>query len=193
MVKLNKIYTRTGDSGDTGLVDGSRLPKHALRISAYGTVDEANSAIGLARLHTTGAQDAMLMRIQNDLFDLGADLATPGTIFDKSDPNEPAWVLRTVPAQVTRLEEEIDSMNAELQPLSSFILPGGTPAAAYLHLARTITRRAERLATEAACQESINPVALQYLNRLSDHLFVMGRYVNDKGAADVLWIPGKNR
>ncbi len=193
MVKLNRIYTRTGDDGDTGLVDGSRLPKHALRISATGTVDEANSAIGIVRLHTSGDTDAMLMRVQNDLFDLGADLATPGKTFDKSDPDEPAWVLRVVQAQVDRLEQEIDAMNAELEPLDSFILPGGSPAAAYLHLARTITRRAERLATEAATQDMINPVAIKYLNRLSDHLFVMSRHVNDKGAGDVLWVPGKNR
>jgi cob(I)alamin adenosyltransferase len=193
MVKLTKIYTRGGDGGQTSLVDGSRLPKHALRISAYGTVDEANSAIGIARLHTTGDVDAMLMRIQNDLFDLGADLATPGATFDGTDAAEPEWVLRVVQAQVDRLESEIDAMNAMLQPLNSFILPGGTPAAAYLHLARTITRRAERLAVEAAEQTPINPVAICYLNRLSDHLFVLGRHVNDNGASDILWVPGKNR
>lgn len=193
MVKLNRIYTRTGDAGETGLVDGSRLPKHAVRVSAFGTVDEANAAIGIARLHTQGDADAMLMRIQNDLFDLGADLATPYPGFETPEPAEPAWVLRVVPAQVERLEQEIDAMNADLAPLESFILPGGTPAAAYLHLARTVTRRAERLATEAASLGGINPVAVAYLNRLSDHLFVLGRRVNDNGRLDVLWVPGKNR
>jgi cob(I)alamin adenosyltransferase len=197
MVKLTKIYTRGGDAGETSLVDGSRLPKHALRISAFGTVDEANSAIGMVRLHT-GAPgdavcDAMLGRIQNDMFDLGADLATPGKVFDKSDPEEPAWVLRVLQVQVDRLETEIDALNGELAPLNSFVLPGGTPASAHLHLARTITRRAERLAVEANEQTPLNPVAIKYLNRLSDLLFVMGRYLNDKGAQDVLWVPGANR
>ncbi len=189
MVKLTKIYTRGGDAGETSLVDGTRLPKHALRIAAFGTVDEANSAIGLARLHTRGTVDAMLGRIQNDLFDLGADLATPGA----PGTDDAEWVLRIVHAQIDRLEAEIDAINADLKPLDSFILPGGTPAAAYLHLARTITRRAERLTSDLATVEPINPLALIYLNRLSDHLFVLGRNVNDNGAADVLWIPGKNR
>jgi cob(I)alamin adenosyltransferase len=195
MVKLTKIYTRGGDTGETSLVDGSRLPKHALRIAAFGTVDEANATLGMVRLHTNDDTicDAMLNRIQNDLFDLGADLATPGKVFDKSDPDEPNWVLRILQSQVDRLETEIDQLNAELAPLNSFVLPGGTPASTYLHLARTITRRAERLAVEAAEQAPINPVAIKYLNRLSDLLFVMGRYLNDKGAKDVLWIPGANR
>jgi cob(I)alamin adenosyltransferase len=188
MVTLTKIYTRGGDDGMTSLVDGARLPKHALRISAYGTVDETNSVVGLVRLHTSGNVDAMLARIQNDLFDLGADLATPGAVFDGSDK-----ALRILQSQVDRLEREIDQMNADLQPLKSFVLPGGSAAAAYLHQARTVCRRAERLATEAAMQEPINPVAIRYLNRLSDELFVMARYVNDKGANDVLWVPGANR
>ncbi|MGK2285641.1 cob(I)yrinic acid a,c-diamide adenosyltransferase [Pedomonas sp. V897] len=185
MVKLTKIYTRGGDKGQTSLADGTRLPKHALRIEAYGTVDEASSAIGLARLHTSGEADAMLARIQNDLFDLGADLATPGTAMEGA--------LRVQPAQVERLEREIDALNAALEPLNSFILPGGSPASAYLHLARTVTRRAERLTVAAAEQEAINPVAIQYLNRLSDHLFVLARHLNDRGRADVLWVPGANR
>lgn len=185
MVRLTRIYTRGGDKGQTSLVDGTRLPKHALRISAYGTVDEASSVIGIARLHTSGEADAALARIQNDLFDLGADLATPGVEQDNA--------LRIQASQVERLEREIDALNAELQPLNSFILPGGTPASAYLHLARTVVRRAERIAVEAGEGEAINPVAVQYLNRLSDYLFVLARYLNDKGAADVLWVPGANR
>ncbi len=192
MVKLNKIYTRTGDDGTTGLVDGSRVTKHSLRVSAFGTVDEANSIIGLARLHTAGDADAMLSRIQNDLFDLGADLATPGEIFDTPDEKMP-WALRIIESQVARLETEIDTMNEHLAPLNSFILPGGSAAASYLHLARTVVRRAERLATEAAAHEALNPEAIHYLNRLSDHLFVLGRVLNDNGASDVLWVPGANR
>jgi cob(I)alamin adenosyltransferase len=188
MVKLNRIYTKTGDDGTTGLVDGSRRPKHDLRIAAYGTVDEANSAIGLARLYTTGADDAMLARIQNDLFDLGADLATPGEDFT---PGE--MTLRVVGAQVTRLEGEIDAMNDVVGPLKSFVLPGGTPAAAALHLARTVTRRAERLSIEAATHEPINPLAIHYLNRLSDHLFVLSRLCNSRATGDVLWVPGAHR
>jgi cob(I)alamin adenosyltransferase len=188
MVKLNKIYTRTGDDGMTGLVDGSRRAKHAPRIAAYGTVDEANAVIGIVRLHTDGAADAMLARIQNDLFDVGADLATPGDDFAPSP-----MVLRATDAEVDRLEQEIDAMNAELTALTSFILPGGTPASAYLHLARTVVRRAERLCTEAATAEPVNPTAIRYLNRLSDHLFVMARFLNHKGAQDVLWVPGQNR
>jgi cob(I)alamin adenosyltransferase len=194
MVKLNKIYTRTGDDGTTGLVDGARVAKYDLRVEAFGTVDEANSVIGLARLHlgAMAEEDAMLMRIQNDLFDLGADLATPGTIFDSEDPACP-WALRILAVQVERLEHEIDLMNESLEPLNSFVLPGGCAASAYLHLARTVVRRAERLAVEANKDGGLNPAALTYLNRLSDHLFVMSRYLNDHGRKDVLWIPGKNR
>jgi len=188
MVKLNKIYTRTGDDGTTGLVDGTRRPKHDARIEAYGAVDEANAALGLVRLHATGPDDAMLMRIQNDLFDLGADLATPGADFAPSE-----MVLRIVPTQVARLEREIDAMNAGLAPLTSFVLPAGTPAAAHLHLARTIVRRAERLAVAAAEREPINPQAIAYLNRLSDHLFVMSRAINARDDGDVLWVPGASR
>src|SRR5277367_3203201 len=187
MVRLNRIYTKTGDKGETGLGDGTRIPKNAQRIAAYGTVDEANATIGLARLHTTGEVDAMLARIQNDLFDLGADLCVPET------SEHSAKALRIVDSQVDRLEREIDTMNAELSPLKSFVLPGGTPAAAYLHLARTIARRAERLVSELAANEPVNPEALKYLNRLSDHLFVLGRRVNDGGARDILWRPGANR
>ena len=188
MVVLNKIYTRTGDDGTTGLVDGSRRPKHDPRIVAYGAVDEANAAIGLARLHTEGEDDARLARVQNDLFDLGADLATPGDDFAPT-----ATSLRIAAAQVERLEREIDAMNADLAPLRSFVLPGGSPAAAHLHLARTVTRRAEQLAVEAAAREPINPQAVAYLNRLSDHLFVMSRAVNARAGGDVLWTPGGNR
>jgi cob(I)alamin adenosyltransferase len=199
MVRLTRIYTRGGDTGETSLGDGSRVPKQALRVEAYGTVDEANAAIGLARLHveagpTPGADrdaDAMLGRIQNDLFDLGADLCTPEDGRRKS--SEGSGALRIVAAQVKRLEREIDAMNAGLRPLDSFILPGGTPAAAYLHLARTITRRAERLVCALAAAEAVNPEAVKYLNRLSDHLFVLGRRVNDNGARDVLWQPGMTR
>ena len=187
MVTLNRIYTKSGDKGETALGDGSRLPKHALRISAYGTVDEANAAIGLVRLHTHGQTDAMLARIQNDLFDLGADLCVPET----TKRNEGR--LRIVDAQVERLESEIDAMNAELKPLTSFILPGGSAAAAHLHLARTIVRRAERLMTELAEHEALKPAAIKYANRLSDHLFVAARFANDKGAGDVLWVPGATR
>jgi cob(I)alamin adenosyltransferase len=156
-------------------------------VAGYGTVDEANAAIGLARLHTAGDADAVLARVQNDLFDLGADLCRPGGDFDD------AKVLRIRDSQVERLEREIDAMNAELQPLGSFVLPGGTPAAAYLHLARTVTRRAERLVCELAEAEAVNPAAIRYLNRLSDHLFVLSRWLNEKGAKDVLWVPGANR
>lgn len=187
MVKLTRIYTRGGDTGETSLGDGARVPKHDPRVAAYGTVDEANAAVGLARLHTAGAADAMLSRIQNDLFDLGADLCTP------EDGRRAEGALRIVAAQVARLEAEIDAMNERLAPLNSFILPGGTPAAAYLHLARTIVRRAERLMTELAATEPVNPEAIKYANRLSDHLFVLARHVNDDGARDVLWVPGKNR
>ena len=199
MVRLTRIYTRGGDNGETSLGDGSRAPKYSVRVAAYGTVDEANAAIGIARLHV-GAQtdlaadaqmdagaDAMLGRIQNDLFDLGADLCTP------EDGRRSAGALRILAAQVERLEHEIDAMNAVLRPLDSFILPGGSAAAAYLHLARTITRRAERLVSDLAHAEPVNPEALKYLNRLSDHLFVLGRRLNDNGAKDVLWVPGATR
>ena len=185
MVKLNRIYTRTGDTGTTGLVDGSRLAKTDARLVAIGEVDEANSAIGVA-IASLGDHPlaGALARIQNDLFDLGADLATPGNDYAPSD-----MVLRIVPAQVERLEAEIDALNGELQPLSSFVLPGG--AAAALHLARAIVRRAERAAVAVA--SGVNPQALAYLNRLSDHLFVACRAVNNRGADDVLWVPGASR
>ncbi|WHO39817.1 cob(I)yrinic acid a,c-diamide adenosyltransferase [Sphingobium sp. AP49] len=189
MVKLNKIYTRTGDAGTTGLVDGSRLPKHAPRMQAVGDIDEANSAIGLAILAIGDRAEApWLTMIQNDLFDLGADLATP--LPEGAD--EP-WALRIIPSQVVRLEEQIDAMNAELAPLDSFVLPGGSPAAAAVHLARAITRRAERSATAAASVDRLNPQALAYLNRLSDLLFVLARRLNDNGAGDVKWVPGASR
>jgi cob(I)alamin adenosyltransferase len=187
MVRLTRIYTRGGDAGETSLGDGARVPKHALRVAAYGTVDEANAALGIARLHADEAADEMLGRIQNDLFDLGADLCTP------EEGRRGAGALRIAAAQVERLEREIDAMNATLAPLDSFVLPGGTAAAAHLHLARTVTRRAERLVSELSGVEQVNPEALKYLNRLSDHLFVLGRRVNDGGALDVLWRPGANR
>jgi cob(I)alamin adenosyltransferase len=191
MVVLNRIYTRTGDKGTTALAAGGRRPKHDLRIEAYGTVDETNACIGLVRLHTAGREiDAMLGRIQNDLFDLGADLATVET--DKPLPYEP---LRITQGQVDRLEQEIDALNADLSVLRSFVLPGGTPAAAALHLARTVCRRAERHVVELTERpdEKVSPESVKYLNRLSDFLFVASRYVNDKGALDVLWVPGQNR
>ena len=187
MVRLTRIYTRGGDKGETSLGDGARVTKQSLRVEAFGTVDEANAAIGVARLHMDGEADAMLARIQNDLFDLGADLCTP------EEGQRSAGALRIVAAQVTRLEREIDRMNAALRPLDSFILPGGTAAAAYLHLARTVTRRAERLVCALAAAETVNPEAVKYLNRLSDHLFVLGRRLNDNGAKDVLWQPGATR
>jgi cob(I)alamin adenosyltransferase len=187
MVRLTRIYTRGGDKGETSLGDGSRVPKHALRVAAYGTVDEANAAIGLARLHVKGTDDALLARIQNDLFDLGADLCTP------QGGRRGEGALRIAAIQVDRLEREIDQMNAGLRPLDSFILPGGSPAAAHLHLARTVTRRAERLVCALAAEEPVNPEAVKYLNRLSDHLFVLGRRLNDNGACDVLWQPGATR
>ena len=189
MVKLNKIYTRTGDDGTTGLVDGSRIAKSDARMAAIGDVDETNSVIGVAAAALgDGPFAAMLRRIQNDLFDLGADLATPGEDFA---PGE--MTLRIIPAQVERLESEIDAMNAGLAPLGSFILPGGSPAAASIHLARAITRRAERTAVRAAGEVALNPQALAYLNRLSDHLFVMARAVNAAGDGDILWVPGGSR
>jgi len=187
MVTLNRIYTKTGDGGDTALGDGTRRPKYDLRIAAMGTVDETNSAIGVARSEADIAPDAMLARIQNDLFDLGADLCAP------EDGRNADGRLRIVAAQVARLEAEIDRMNSDLTPLSSFVLPGGTALAAHLHLARAIARRAERLIAELAAREPINPEALRYSNRLSDHLFVAARFANDKGAKDVLWVPGENR
>jgi len=187
MVVLNRIYTKTGDGGDTALVTGVRVPKDDLRIACYGTVDETNSAIGIARTATSGPLDQMLGRIQNDLFDLGSDLATP------EEPKPPFEIPRILEIQVTRLENEIDEMNAYLSPLTSFVLPGGTPAAAHLHLARTICRRAERLTVELARREKVGAPALKYLNRLSDHLFVASRFANEKGEKDVLWVPGANR
>lgn len=192
MVRLNKIYTRTGDDGTTALVTGPRRLKHDLRVDAYGTIDETNSTIGIARLHTADMAefDAMLMRIQNDLFDLGADLAAPET--GEQLPYEP---LRVIEAQVTRIEFEIDQLNASLDQLKSFILPGGSPAAAHLHLARTVARRAERIMVELSRfeGEKIDEPALKYINRLSDFLFVAARHANDGGRADILWVPGKNR
>jgi cob(I)alamin adenosyltransferase len=195
MVKLTRIYTKGGDAGDTSLGRGERVKKHDPRVEAYGTVDEANSVIGLARsvierslkndTHRTHV-DAMLKRIQNDLFDLGADLCTV-------EAKEGVQALRIVPAQTERLEHEIDAMNAELSSLTSFILPGGSEAAAWLHLARTIARRAERRMTALAAGEPVNPEAVKYVNRLSDHLFVLARQLNDRGAADVLWVPGGAR
>jgi cob(I)alamin adenosyltransferase len=186
MVRLTRIYTKGGDKGTTSLGTGKRVPKHDLRVEAYGTVDEANATIGLARLHTSGDADAALARIQNDLFDLGADLCAPEGEGSKER-------LRITDAQVERLEQEIDAMNEELAPLNSFVLPGGSPASAYLHMARTIARRAERDMTRLAEQAPVNPAAIRYINRLSDHLFVLARYENDKGAKDVLWKPGANR
>jgi len=191
MVKLTRIYTRGGDKGKTSLGDGARVAKQSLRVAAYGTVDEANAAIGLARLNTAGEEDAMLARIQNDLFDLGADLCTPEG--GRRGGANSRGALRIVAAQVKRLETEIDAMNAALAPLGSFVLPGGSPAASYLHLARTVARRAERLACALAAAEPVNPEALKYLNRLSDHLFVLGRRLNGNGAGDVLWQPGLTR
>ncbi len=193
MVKLNKIYTKTGDDGTTGLGSGERRWKFDLRVDAYGTVDEANSAIGMARVYTQISHpeiDAMLSRIQNDMFDLGADLATP----DKGEKlaYEP---LRILASQVTRIERDIDALNANIPPLRSFILPGGSPAAAALHLARTIARRAERLMVELSSKpdEKVSRTAIEYINRVSDFLFVAARAVNDNGANDVLWVPGANR
>jgi cob(I)alamin adenosyltransferase len=196
MVVLNKIYTRTGDGGSTALGTGERVPKHAPRIWAYGTVDETNAAVGVARALLAPDSDtyAQLARIQNDLFDLGADLCIP----DRGAP--PSWAgpdyrpTRITPAQVKRLEDEIDGMNTELQPLRSFILPGGTPAAAALHVARTVCRRAERHISELATlpDEPVSEAALRYVNRLSDYFFVASRYLNDRGRGDILWAPGAN-
>jgi cob(I)alamin adenosyltransferase len=193
MVILTRIYTRTGDDGTTALGTGERRKKHDLRIAAYGTIDELNACVGIARLHTAGAAevDAMLARIQNDLFDLGADLCTP----DQKGKGPGGARLAVTDAQVTRLEQEIDALNADLGSLRSFVLPGGTPAAAHLHLARTVCRRGERLMVELADRpgEEVSAAALKYVNRLSDFLFVASRFVNRKGADDVLWVPGQNR
>ena len=193
MVVLNKIYTKTGDDGTTGLGNGERRLKFDIRVEAYGTVDETNACIGMARLHTAGSDpdlDRMLSRIQNDLFDLGADLATP-------ESEEPSAVerLRVTDSQVGRIEADIDALNAGLSPLRSFVLPGGSPASAALHMARTVARRAERIMVELAERpgEHVNPAALRYMNRVSDFLFVAARVTNDNGARDVLWVPGKNR
>jgi cob(I)alamin adenosyltransferase len=192
MVVLNRIYTRTGDDGTTALGSGERRPKYDLRVGAYGTVDETNAAIGVVRLHLAAAPapalDAMLNLIQNDLFDLGADLAVP-------QREGKAERLRVLATQVERLERDIDTLNEPLADLTSFVLPGGTPAAAYLHVARTICRRAERMMVELAAQpdEPVSDAAIQYMNRLSDFLFVASRSVNDNGAGDVLWVPGQNR
>ncbi|MBT9382819.1 cob(I)yrinic acid a,c-diamide adenosyltransferase [Pseudooceanicola sp. CBS1P-1] len=190
MVVLSKIYTRTGDAGETALGDGTRVPKPSLRVEAYGTVDETNATIGLARLSSEGEMDAALARIQNDLFDLGADLCRPHMERDEEAPYVP---LRILAAQVTRLETEIDAMNADLAPLRSFVLPGGTPLAAHLHLCRTVSRRAERLAVALMAEEGCNPDAVRYLNRLSDWFFVASRTANRNGAGDVLWVPGATR
>ena len=192
MVVLSKIYTRTGDDGTTALGSGRRVSKYDLRVEAYGTLDETNAAIGIARLYTRDgppALDAMLARIQNDLFDLGADLCFP------DDPRDARGRLSVTDAQVERLEREIDAMNRELEPLRSFVLPGGLPASSFLHLARTISRRAERLIVALAARkgETVGASALRYINRLSDFLFVAARYANDKGKSDVTWVPGKNR
>ena len=187
MVQLTKIYTRGGDRGETSLGNGARVAKHDPRVAAYGSVDEANACIGLARLHCDGELDEMLGRIQNDLFDLGGDLCTP----EEENPKYPP--LRVSAGQVERLEGEIDRVNADLEPLKSFVLPGGTAAAAYLHLARTVARRAEREMTVLAESEPINPEAVRYINRLSDLLFVLSRHANKQGSADVLWVPGKHR
>lgn len=190
MVVLNKIYTRTGDKGDTALSDGSRVSKHDPRVEAYGTVDELNATLGLCRLHAEGELAERLAAIQNDLFDLGADLSRPNMA---ADDQAGYPVLRIVDAQVDRLETEIDTMNANLQPLRSFILPGGSALAAHLHLARTVARRAERRTTELLPGDDVNGAAVRYLNRLSDWLFVAGRIANGDGAGDILWVPGASR
>ncbi len=187
MVRLTRIYTKTGDKGETSLGDGSRVAKNALRVEAFGTVDEANAAIGLARLSAKGKLDQMLARIQNDLFDLGADLCVPEATKGARTR------LRVAETQVTRLEREIDVMNSQLKALDSFVLPGGSPVSAHLHLARAVARRAERLMVELSQREMVGDTALRYINRLSDHLFVASRYANAKGARDVLWKPGANR
>jgi cob(I)alamin adenosyltransferase len=190
MIVLNKIYTKTGDDGETALGNGARVAKHGMRVTAYGTVDEANAAVGTTRQHAEGTLDARLTLIQNDLFDLGADLCRPDMENDDTAEFPP---LRMTDSQVARLEAEIDEMNADLEPLRSFILPGGSALAAHLHVCRTVSRRAERLAVELATMETVNPAAVKYLNRLSDWFFVAARVANDNGKADVLWKPGANR
>ncbi|MDF0599019.1 cob(I)yrinic acid a,c-diamide adenosyltransferase [Psychromarinibacter halotolerans] len=190
MVVLSKIYTRTGDAGDTALGNGERVAKHSARVTAYGTVDELNATLGMARLYAPEDTDGQLSRIQNDLFDLGADLCRPDMEMDADAEYPP---LRVTEAQVTRLETEIDAMNARLEPLRSFVLPGGTALSAHLHLCRTVARRAERLTVDLATDEQVNPAAVKYLNRLSDWFFVAARIANDDGRADVLWKPGANR
>lgn len=195
MVVLNKIYTRTGDAGTTALGTGERVPKHSARIAAYGTIDETNATLGVARLHVREIDtniDAMLGRIQNDLFDLGADLTVPDRSGEADSPHQR---LRVSEDQVKRLEDEIDALNGDLKPLRSFVLPGGSAAAAHLHVARTVCRRAERLMVELADlpNEPVSALALKYVNRLSDFLFVASRYVNERGQGDVLWVPGQNR
>ncbi|WP_417452749.1 cob(I)yrinic acid a,c-diamide adenosyltransferase [Kiloniella sp.] len=187
MVQLTRIYTRGGDKGKTSLGSGKRVHKHDLRVEAYGTVDETNAIVGIARLYSKDLVDNILARIQNDLFDLGADLCCP----EEKDPEYPP--LRITAEQVERLEQEIDDLNADLSPLKSFILPGGSEIAAYLHQARTVSRRAERFISALSQTEDINPEGLKYINRLSDLFFVLARHVNDKGAKDVLWVPGANR
>ncbi|MDR3435878.1 cob(I)yrinic acid a,c-diamide adenosyltransferase [Telmatospirillum sp.] len=188
MVQLTRIYTRGGDKGKTSLGDGRRVAKHNLRVEAYGSVDEANAVIGLVRQHTadSASADAMLARIQNDLFDLGADLCIP-------EAPEEQGGLRIIQTQIDRLEHEIDAMNAQLPPLASFVLPGGTAAAAQLHFGRTVVRRAERLICQLAEVEPVNPLAVAYINRLSDHLFVLARHLNKDGDKDILWVPGATR
>jgi cob(I)alamin adenosyltransferase len=192
MVRLNKIYTRTGDKGTTLLTSGERVPKYDLRIAAYGTVDETNACIGIARRHAMeaglSALDAMLARIQNDLFDLGADLSTP-----RREDEKPGEALRITEPQITRIEEEIDALNENLAPLRTFVLPGGTATAAALHLARTVCRRAERHVAELAASKDDAALPLKYVNRLSDFLFVASRHANQDGAGDILWVPGQNR
>ncbi|MDR9395474.1 cob(I)yrinic acid a,c-diamide adenosyltransferase [Roseovarius sp. SYSU LYC5161] len=190
MVVLNKIYTKTGDAGETALGNGARVAKHSMRVTAYGTTDELNATVGLARLHADGETDSALSRIQNDLFDIGADLCRPEMEKDHEAEYTP---LRISQGQVDRLESEIDAMNAMLEPLRSFILPGGSALAAYLHQCRTVSRRAERLVVELATVEGVNPAAVTYLNRLSDWFFVAARMANDSGRDDVLWVPGANR
>ncbi|MEL6808407.1 MAG: cob(I)yrinic acid a,c-diamide adenosyltransferase [Pseudomonadota bacterium] len=190
MVVLNKIYTKTGDAGETALGNGARVAKHAMRVTAYGTSDELNCFVGVARLEATGDVDAALSRIQNDLFDLGADLCRPDMEKDAEAEYPP---LRMADAQVDRLESEIDAMNEALEPLRSFILPGGSALSAHLHVCRTVARRAERLSVELATMEAVNPAAVKYLNRLSDWFFVAARIANNGGKNDVLWVPGANR
>ena len=190
MVVLNKIYTKTGDAGETALGNGSRVAKHALRVNAYGTVDETNATVGLARLHAEGDMDGQLAMIQNDLFDLGADLCRPDMEMDAEAEYPP---LRMSDAQVARLESAIDAMTQGVEPLRSFILPGGSALAAQMHLCRTVSRRAERLSVELATMELVNPAAVKYLNRLSDWFFQASRIANNDGKDDVLWVPGANR